>query len=324
MKFKKHQVWPNKKKWNSTTDWIARSVLGMPRINKKTKIVSMGSCFAREVKKWLLCNEFNYLLGENEKCPWVSSTVFKGDRGMKPYQHASVAWERVYNTFSFRQIIEYSFQDTRIDERILEVKCRGHGDRSFFSDLLRTRILYPDHSTAVSDIEDHAKSSRQVLCEAEVLILTLGLTEIWQSAERNIVISSHPGTHYDIPADFRCRYQENLDNLLEGLALLRTYNQEIKVIVTVSPVHLLATSRSDMDVISASCNSKSTLRAVADVFQLEDGIHYFPSYEIASITSAMDSVNVYPDNHHVSEQVVERIMQVFKASAYGLDIRRFL
>lgn len=287
----------------------------------------MGSCFAREVKKWLLAEGFNYLLGENDKCPWVSSIVFKGDRGMKPFEHASIAWERVYNTFSFRQIIEYSLLNARIDDRILEVKCSGHGDKSFFSDLLRTRILYPDHSTALADIEDHAKSSRQMLCEAEVLILTLGLTEIWESTEREIVISSHPGSHYSIPSDFRfrvSRYQENLNNLLEGLALLRSVNKEIKIIVTVSPVHLLTTSRSDLDVISASCNSKSTLRAVADVFQLQDGVHYFPSYEIASITSAMDTINVYPDNHHVSEQVVERIMQIFKASVCGFSIKRLL
>ena len=36
----------------------------VPLINKKIKIVSMGSCFARIIKYWLVRNGYNYLQTE--------------------------------------------------------------------------------------------------------------------------------------------------------------------------------------------------------------------------------------------------------------------
>ena len=296
-------------------DWMRENVQGIPEINKSTKIVSLGSCFAREVKNWLLSNGFNYIVGEDDKFPWVSSEVFTGDNGTKPNAHASIAWERVYNTFTFKHIIEYTFNESRMEDRLLEVNCSKCNGKNYITDLFRTRILYPDMDTAQIDIEDHIRQSRKVLSETDILIFTLGLTEIWESQKRGIVIASHPGKHYGIPSDFAfrvSRFQENLDNLVHSFTILKKINKNMKFIVTVSPVHLLATSRNDLEVISASCNSKSTLRAVADEFQDIEGVYYFPSYEIATIAAALDGICTYPDNHHVSSEVVERIMEIFE------------
>ena len=59
---------------------------------------------------------------------------------------------------------------------------------------------------------------------------------------------------------------------------MKEHNPECRLLVTVSPVHLWATFRDDLDVISASCNSKSTLRAVADEFaSRHDNVYYFPA-----------------------------------------------
>ena len=56
-----------------------------PRIDRSTKIASMGSCFAREIKSVLLREGYAYIAEETDHPASI---------------HASAAWERLYNTFS--------------------------------------------------------------------------------------------------------------------------------------------------------------------------------------------------------------------------------
>ena len=121
-----------------------------------------------------------------------------------------------------------------------------------------------------------------------MLILTLGLTEIWQDRQDGSVICLPSGPYPNEGGDmsryrFRVsRYQENLDNLEKIHALMARHNPGCRLIVTVSPVNLWATFRTDADVISASCNSKATLRAAADEFVTRhDNVFYYPAFEMA-------------------------------------------
>jgi len=57
----------------------------------------MGSCFAREIKNYLIKNKYNYLVDENNKNCWIDKELFPGDSGMSKYEHGSIAWERVYH-----------------------------------------------------------------------------------------------------------------------------------------------------------------------------------------------------------------------------------
>ena len=68
-------------------DWIATNLKtdGL-RVDKSTKIVSMGSCFAREIKDWLLKNNFNYLLEEQEKDVWLNREMYP-DRDWETRTH---------------------------------------------------------------------------------------------------------------------------------------------------------------------------------------------------------------------------------------------
>ena len=84
------------------------------------------------------------------------------------------------------------------------------------------------------------------------------------------------------------RYPENLANLERIHAIMARHNPACKLIVTVSPVHLWATFRPDADVISASCNSKSTLRAGADEFVARhDNLRYFRRFEMATMSQPL-------------------------------------
>ena len=67
--------------------------------------------------------------------------------------------------------------------------------------------------------------------------------------------------------------------------------------------------------ISASCNSKATLRAAADEFvSRHERAIYFPAFEMATIFQPMRGQSIFAEgreNFHVSSDTVEFIMKEF-------------
>lgn len=271
------------------------------KITKSTPIASLGSCFAREIKRRLLQRDYNYLTEETHHPASI---------------HASAAWERVYNTFCMRQIFEYTFEDWQPDLRWWIAP-----QSQKVQDPYRRVILYDSLEAAEIDFEQHRQHSRRALQGAEVLILTLGLTEIWRDREDGSVISLPAGPYVNEGGDmgryeFRVsRYGENLANLERIRAIMARHNPECKLLVTISPVNLWATFRQDLDVVSASCNSKSTLRAAADEFVGRyENVFYFPAYEMATIYQPLSGLTHFTDgreNYHVNKPTVKFIMRHF-------------
>lgn len=271
------------------------------QIDRSTRIASMGSCFAREIKTVLVREGFSYIREETDH---------------PASKHASAAWERLYNTFSMRQIFEYTFSAWSPDLRWWVAPRSGK-----VQDPFRRIVLYDDLDKAEADFAHHRACSRRALEQAEILIITLGLTEIWEDERDGSVICLPAGPYVTEGGDmgryrFRVsRYQENLDNLERCAGLLWAHNPDCRIVVTVSPVHLWATFRQDSDVISASCNSKSTLRAVADEFVCRhDRAIYFPAFEMATIYRPMTGHGIFAqgrENFHVNADTVEFIMKQF-------------
>jgi hypothetical protein len=163
--------------------------------------------------------------------------------------------------------------------------------------------------------------SKRALLKAKVLILTLGLTEIWEDKIDKSVICLPSGPYFNEGGgkdeyEFRVsRYQENLDNLETIYTLMKQHNPECRIVMTVSPVHLWATFRKDMDVISANGNSKATLRAVVDEFVCRHkDVFYFPSYEMATSFNMLMNESCFEygkENFHINRATVEMIMKHF-------------
>jgi hypothetical protein len=270
-------------------------------ITRKTPIASMGSCFAREIKRRLLQREYNYISEETHHPAAI---------------HASAAWERVYSTFCLRQIFEYTFETWQPH---LHWWIAPHSGK--VQDPYRRTIVYDNVAEAEKDFASHLKHSRRALEQAEVLILTLGLTEIWQDHIDQSVISLPSGPYVREGGDMRrykfrvSRYAENLENLEHIHAIMAIHNPACQLLMTVSPVNLWATFRQDLDVISASCNSKSTLRAVADEFtSRHENVFYFPAFEMATIYQPLSGQTHFAEgreNYHVNKPTVKFIMRHF-------------
>ncbi len=299
--FKPWQVWPGSFDNPPVDGKFPLAPPGGLAIDKSTPIASMGSCFAREIKRRLIQREYNYITEETHHPAAV---------------HASAAWERVYSTFCMRQIFEYTFETWEPDLRWWIAPQSQKAQ-----DPYRRTIVYDSLGQAEKDFADHLIHSRKALETAEVLILTLGLTEIWQDQIDGSVISLPSGPYVKEGGDmsrytFRVsRYNENLENLERIHAIMATHNPACRLLITVSPVNLWATFRNDLDVISASCNSKSTLRAAADeLCTHHDNVFYFPAYEMATIYQPLSGRTHFSDgreNYHVNKPTVKFIMRHF-------------
>ena len=222
------------------------------KINRRTPIASMGSCFAREIKDVLLKKGYSYIAEETDH---------------PASKHASAAWERIYNTFCMRQIFEYTFEEWAPDLRWWKTPASRR-----VQDPYRRIIVYDSMEEAEAGFDRHRRCSRRALAQAELLIVTLGLTEIWEDTVDGSVICLPAGPYVSEGGDmsryrFRVsRFAENLENLERIHSLMAAHVPKCRLMVTLSPVHLWATFRRDLDVISASCCSKATLRAAVDEF----------------------------------------------------------
>jgi hypothetical protein len=151
--------------------------------------------------------------------------------------------------------------------------------------------------------------------ESDLFIFTIGLTEIWESIVDGAVFPLAPGVVARPPDPSLYRFanmtaDEVRRDLEAFIAFIRTRNPGLRILLTVSPVPLVATYE-NRHVLVSTLYSKSALRsAVGEIFQKHRGVDYFPSYEI--ITCSANSATYFePDFRSVTEGGVAHVMRVF-------------
>jgi thioredoxin-like negative regulator of GroEL len=104
-------------------------------------------------------------------------------------------------------------------------------------------------------------------------------------------------------------YDDILGALNRTRDVIAKHNPSFKMLVTVSPVPLDRTFRSD-DILAANCYSKSVQRAAVESFVKSNAVDYFPSYEVVTLT---DSAYAWSDidMRHVRREMVDRLMGRF-------------
>jgi hypothetical protein len=92
---------------------------------------------------------------------------------------------------------------------------------------------------------------------------------------------------------------------------LKNINPHVNVILTVSPVPLIATYE-NRHVLSSTTYSKAALRVAADAIERKHKhVNYFPSYEI--ITSPTAQGRYFMDDlRSVTESGVNHVMRIFR------------
>ena len=263
------------------------------KINQETPIAGIGSCFAAELKKWLIKNNFNFI-----------ETV----KGL-PADGGSAAFYYVYNTYTILQQFQIAFDSFNPIETYWKYVDNDGIDRIL--DPYRARIAWESFEDMQNEKKEHANNVRYAFSKAKVIVMTLGLSEIWYNNKDGAVFANGPPCEVVDNKNHRFRLTtvyENLNNLNEAFKLVKKYNNDVKFIISLSPVPLSTTYR-PLNSVIANSTSKAILRVAADIFSsLNKDVVYFPSYEIATI---LESNPYIEDNRHIKPETINTIMGFF-------------
>lgn len=277
-------------------------------ISRDMRIATAGSCFAQHIARALAEAGCNYLVSEaGEHLP-------EAERVRRGYGVFSARYGNIYTPLHLHQLFDEAHGARQPDDRAW---LRGDGR---WVDPLRQQVDpdgFEDSAAVIADRALHLAAVRRMFAECDLFVFTLGLTECWLSRTDGSAYSSAPGViaHAFDPEQHafanldvaRCH-----DELAQFLGKLRAVNPQVRVLLTVSPVPLMATAE-ERSVAVATAYSKAVLRVVADMaWRAHDWVDYFPSYEI--ITGSQAHGRYFEDDaREVNRRGVAHAMRCFLA-----------
>lgn len=273
-----------------------------PLLKRGEKFGSAGSCFAGNIIPYLTAAGFEYVKHNNQPNSDNISYVENFN-----YHLFSAAYGNLYTAQHLLQILlEATGEFTPSIDRWYD------GERVI--DPYRPGLKY----TASSDVEfdllkkDYLNSVIRAFREMDVFVFTLGLTEAWICELDDSVFPACPGTisgKFD-PAIHKFKnysVSEIVTAMQLAFSILRKINPELKIIVTVSPVPLVATATGN-HVVNATMYSKSVLRVAAEEICRQCAYaKYFPSFEIVTGPQAPDSY-FEANKRDVSNEAITAVM----------------
>ncbi len=275
-------------------------------INSQAKIVTFGSCFAQHISTALCQHSFFWLNTEFAPDSLSAEIASKYNYGI-----FSSRTGNIYTTSLLLQWTEWALNIKDVPQEQWQ-----SGDR--FYDPFRPNIEPNGFFSAEEMLASRSvtiEAFKQTIEQADYFIFTLGLTESWFNKPHGYEYPMCPGTvagEYDENQhQFKNQQFEFIhQHLLSAMALMRQANQNLKFILTVSPVPLTATN-SGNHVLVATMESKSILRAVAGQLSTNhDFVDYFPSYEIIN-SPTYKGIFFEPNQRQVSPYGVNYVMDIF-------------
>lgn len=285
-------------------DWDANKLVGNRQIlSRNDKIASLGSCFAANLVPYLVKNGLTYVQEEPRHPAFAGAPPENFS-----YDKFSAAYGNIYTARQFRQLLDRAFgtfhpQEDRwdVDGEIVDPYRPG----------LRYRARSHPEFDALTAY--HLRCVRSVFEKATVVVFTLGLTEAWVSTLDGAVFPACPGTVAGVFDPARHAFHnftvgEIVSDLDYIYAKLKEMQPAQRLILTVSPVPLVATA-TDNHVLTASIYSKSVLRAACgEICQRHPDILYFPAYEIITGPQAPESF-FEADRRNVSTAGIDEVMR---------------
>jgi len=246
-------------------------------IGREDRVATAGSCFAQHIARRLARAGFRYYVTE-------AGDGLPDD--VREARQFGVFSARYGNLYTARQLLQL-FQECFAGRQVAEPAWQREDGR--WVDALRPQVEPDGFATpgdALAARGEHLAAVRTLLETCDVFVFTLGLTEAWASRVDGTIYPLAPGvvagTHdperhafvnlgvHDVLADMQA--------FLEGL---KSINPKVRVVLTVSPVPLIATYEADRSALVATTYSKSVLRVVAEMLYREHAwVDYFPSFEI--------------------------------------------
>ena len=263
-----------------------------PILSKKSKVFTIGSCFAVEIRDHMISKGYNVL----------ERSLYDTKRPMH-----NLIW---YNSFSILYEFEraaYIFEQDDDDIWALP------GGR--FQDPYRRFVFGNSKEDLLATIRAIDSNVARCIKEADCIVITLGLTEVWFQNSNDRAICGVPGYPKGKGGGqdsyFRFTdYDDNYDNMVEVVQILSQLNPKCNIVITVSPVALAKTFMGT-DQLIANTESKSILRAVAGALSREcKQVHYFHAYELAMNGDRKEVF--YRDGRHINSEYAAYIVGEFE------------
>lgn len=271
-----------------------------------TRVATAGSCFAQHISRRIRRSGYCYLVTED------GGDLPPDERSSAGYGLFPARFGNIYTTVQLLQLFDKAFGER---DGLAEAWQRPDGRHV---DPLRQQVDPRGFASADGVLQDRARHLpcvRRMFEQADVFIFTLGLTEAWRSRRDGTVFSAAPGVvggafHPDLHEFVNFSLEETYAALRAFLGKFHTVNPSAKVLLTVSPVPLMATYE-DRSVLLSNTYSKSVLRIAAEMaIRDHDWVDYFPSYEI--ITGSFAGGLYYgADHREVNALGVAHVMRCF-------------
>lgn len=266
-------------------------------IGRDDRVAAAGSCFAQHIARYLRRDGFRFLETED---PLALG--------------GSMVSARFGNIYTVRQLHQLLLRAYGLLHPLDRAWLREDGK---FIDPFRPQIFaegFANREDVEQNRSQHLKAVRQMFEQCDVFLFTLGLTECWLSPD-GMALPVPPGV-VATEADCETYRFHNLtisemhNDLLGFLRDFRDINPAGRIILTVSPVPIVATYE-DRHVLVSNTYSKSALRVIAEEGRRAYGfVEYFPGYEIVTAPSVGFGY-FEADLRSVSEAGLEHVMRVF-------------
>lgn len=277
------------------------------KIFRSQKIATAGSCFAQHIARTLSREGFNYFITEPAPNDIDIATASTRNYGVFSARYGNIYTARQLVQLINRVYGKYTPEDQywlRKDGRCIDPFRPQIEPEGFINEQV-AEISRQQHFSAVRTMLEHM----------DVFIFTLGLTEGWRSRHDGAVFPLAPGvvangndfTRYEFVNFDIDEVTRDVETFLEQLS---TINPKCKVILTVSPVPLIATYE-PQHVLLATTYSKAILRVAAEnIVKRYAHVDYFPSYEI--ITGNFNKGRYFADDlRTVTDNGVAHVMRIF-------------
>lgn len=293
----RRSVWPDGRKPRSRLAGVAAAMpVASFYFAPGDRILTLGSCFAREIEK--------HLSGLGFDLPMLKVDVPAEERITSTPNDVL----NKYSVHSMENEIRWAFEGLPFDEKTLFLETED----GLWVDPHLGLNLPPAAFERVSARRAQAMDAMRDLATSKVFIITLGLAESWFDLETGLYLNGTP------PAKARERYPDRFavdvlsyDDVFQSLERIHTLVRrhgaaDTKILITTSPVPFKATFTGE-DALIANTYSKSVQRAACGAFAAaHDDVDYFPSYEIVTLTDR--SRAYWADNIHVNPEIVGFIM----------------
>lgn len=207
-------------------------------IRPNQAVSTYGSCFAQHIGEALETRGYSRLV--TEPAPWGMKN--KNARAWN-YGIFTARTGNIYTTSLLRQWVNWSLGHETMPEEY------WYGTNGELIDPFRPTIE-PDGFTSIDELHASRKqtlaSFKASIRESRYFVFTMGLTESWFHGDLGYEYPICPGTvagKYDETVHkFRNqRFHDVLTNLRDAMQLMRSENQSLRFLLTVSPVPLTAT-----------------------------------------------------------------------------------